>query len=175
MVPGRASLVNGPLAVLAPLLVVALAYGLALLSNVLLSIGPLDRATFGWAVVVPTWAAAPIVAGIAWRARERRGDLALASGVILAAIVAISIGMDVVSADCTFGPSQTPIQWWFQSILLGGAVGGGFAFNLYVAAGRVQADHPWQALVVGAIGQVAVLLIGFMLSLTLFFGICQRP
>ena len=50
-----------------PLLVVGLAGTLWFISDRLLYIGPLDRATFGWLVVVPIWAAAPAAAGYAWR------------------------------------------------------------------------------------------------------------
>jgi hypothetical protein len=55
----------------APLAIVALAYALWWISDRLLDIGPLDRAAFGWAVVIPIWLAAPIVAGFIWSRLSR--------------------------------------------------------------------------------------------------------
>jgi hypothetical protein len=52
------------LAIVAPLVVVDVAYLLWAVSDRLLYVGPLDRATFGWLVVVPVWLAAPIAAAI---------------------------------------------------------------------------------------------------------------
>lgn len=55
------------LGVAASLATVALGYALWSVSDRLLYIGPLDRAAFGWAVVVPVWALAPVAAALAWR------------------------------------------------------------------------------------------------------------
>lgn len=82
------------IAIAIPLALLALAYALWAISDRLLQIGPLDRAAFGWIVVVPISSLAPGVAGLAWApmpARRQRtaailvgGVVALASGVLLA-------------------------------------------------------------------------------------------
>ncbi len=59
-------------AVLVPLALVGLAYVLWWISDRLLYVGPLDRAAFGWVVVVPVWIAAPVAAGFVWRTLDRR-------------------------------------------------------------------------------------------------------
>ena len=45
------------LGVAVPLVLLALVYALWWVSNELLYVGPLDRAAFGWSVVIPLWIA----------------------------------------------------------------------------------------------------------------------
>ena len=74
-----------------PLLVVAVAFVLWWISDRLLYVGPLDRATFGWAVVVPLWAAAPTFAGFSWRrsAAGARTRFATLGGVAVGGVAAL--------------------------------------------------------------------------------------
>ncbi len=67
-------------ALIAPVLVVGAAYALWWISDRLLYVGPLDRAQFGWLVVVPTLLAAPVVAGVAWAGLDERPAIGAAAG-----------------------------------------------------------------------------------------------
>jgi hypothetical protein len=81
-------------AIAIPLAMLAMAYALWAISDRLLQIGPLDRAAFGWIVVVPIAALAPGLTGLAWAplpaSRQRiaailvGGVVALVSGILLA-------------------------------------------------------------------------------------------
>ena len=94
-------------AVAAPLAALAAAYVLWRMSNELLWIGPLDRAAFGWLVVVPVWALAPVAAASASRALSMRAsafvNLGLAIGV--AVPVAVVAGNRPPSLLARQGPS----------------------------------------------------------------------
>ena len=69
--------------VIAPLIVIV-AIALLWTSNELITIGPFDRASFGWAVPVPMLLAAPAVAGLVGRRVDER---IVAVAVIVTAVV----------------------------------------------------------------------------------------
>ena len=54
------------LAVMVPLVLLAVAYVAGAISNALITIGPLDRAAFGWLVVAPLWCLTPGITGLYW-------------------------------------------------------------------------------------------------------------
>jgi hypothetical protein len=64
--PSKSERVPLLIAMAIPLGLLAVAYALWTISDRLLQIGPLDRAAFGWIVVVPVALLAPGVAGLAW-------------------------------------------------------------------------------------------------------------
>jgi hypothetical protein len=170
---GRES--GSPLVMGAPLAVVGIAVSLWLISDRLLYVGPLDRATFGWSVVVPLWAAAPLAAGIAWRrlsSRTRR-LAAVACGLMVGAPVSILLWQAAAFPGCS--PSREPQDWILPAITIGGVIGGGFAFNNLLASDEVLAGHRWRAVVIGAAGQLAIIGLGSALAFGLFYGLCQRP
>jgi hypothetical protein len=163
------------LASCAPLVVVGVAAGLWQISDRLLYVGPLDRATFGWSVVVPLWALAPFAAAIAWRqlsSRTRR-LAALACGLVVGIPVSILLWQSAAFPACL--PARRPQEWILPAIILGGVVGGGFALNNLLASDHVRAGQRWRALAVGAAGQLAVIGLGSVIALGLFYGLCQRP
>lgn len=164
-------------AVAAPLGVVGLASALWWISDRLLYIGPIDRATFGWLVVVPIWATAPLAAGFAWR-RLKPGARTFATtayGVVVGAVVALLLWQDVAFPDCPTGPARTPAEWSLPAIMLGVVVGGGFGLSGLLASGLVREGHPWRAFAFGAATQVAVVVIAITLASVLLFGVCARP
>jgi hypothetical protein len=55
-----------------PFLAVLIVFGLWSLSDQLIFIGPLDRATFGWGVVIPLWLLLPVAAAAAWSGLDDR-------------------------------------------------------------------------------------------------------
>jgi hypothetical protein len=169
---------TGVLAVVVPLAVAGAAYGLWFLSDRLVHIGPLDRASFGWTVVFPTWAAAPVAAGFAWRGlpSAARSIAATICGLVVGAALTVLFWLDVSAPDCQFGPVRAPVDWSVQAIAIGLLIGGGFAIAGVVATRFAAAGRPWLALFGGATIQLgaAALAILFFWS-QMISGVCQRP
>lgn len=163
------------LAVGAPLAVVGAAVGLWVISDRLPFIGPLDRATFGWSVVVPLWAVAPIAAAIAWRRLSPRTLRLAAAACGLVVGVPVSILLWQAAAFPACSPARPPHEWVLPAIILGGVIGGGFGLNDVLASGHLRAGHPWRALGIGAAGQLAIVGLGSALAFGLFYGLCERP
>jgi hypothetical protein len=161
----------------APLLVVSLALVLWLISDRLLYVGPLDRATLGWLVVVPLWAAAPVAAGFAWRRLEAktRGVAAMLGALVVGCATAVVLWSTAAFADCQFGPTRTSIELILPALLMGTVVGGGFGLACRLASGEVARGHPWRALTIGAATELAILALAPSLAFFLFSGLCQRP
>jgi hypothetical protein len=116
-------------ALAAPLAGVALAYGLWWISDRLLVIGPLDRAAFGWLVVIPVWSLTPCLTALAWHRLGTRPRRLVATGVglAMAAAVAVLYWLAVAFPDCQFGAVLSPAEWIAPAAIVGLVVGGGFA------------------------------------------------
>jgi hypothetical protein len=151
-------LVAGP-----ALFVVAVALGFA--SNAVGQIGPVDRAVFGWAVVVPMLLAAPIVAGRAGRA----GDPAMARRAILVAAVLVAIGTIAVFAltadhvGCS-GPLPAP-ERIRAAVPVGVVAAAAYGLPAWIAfrtrAGTIEASV---AGLLAGIGGWAAVLFAFVVS-----------
>jgi hypothetical protein len=134
-------------AVFAPLAVAALAYGLSWVSDRLLFIGPLDRAAFGWAVVIPVWLAAPSVAALRWRRMtfRERSIAAAVVGTVIGVVAAYSYWLSVAFPDCETGAIFTPAERVLPAIIVGAVVGAAPAIGGLVeggrSAGRCLDDH----------------------------------
>jgi len=104
----------GPLliAISAPLALFALAYTLWAISDRLLYIGPLDRAAFGWIVVVPITCAAPGIAGLIW-ARFAIGARLVAAVTVGGAIAVVSGVLLALAADYV---DCAPVSSWTDSL-----------------------------------------------------------
>jgi hypothetical protein len=158
-----------------PLLVVGMAAVLWLVSDRFLYVGPLDRATFGWLVVVPLWAAAPAAAGLAGSdvAGIPRATAAVIDGLAVGAIVGVLLWWSAVTVACP--PTHTPLELALPAFVLGVVTGGGFSVACYVAGGEAAGGHPWRAIASGAVLQLLILLIVPALDFFMFYGLCQRP
>lgn len=161
-----------------PLAVAAIAFLLWWISDRLLYVGPLDRAAFGWVVVLPTWIAAPVVAGLAWRRLELRTTLAVATfvGVVIAAVAAALLWQAIAFPACETGAIHTPQDMVVPSLLFGAVVGGGLALSGLVSTRFARQGRLIAALVLGAGAEVlmvaaAILIVGA----TLLGPFCQRP
>jgi hypothetical protein len=164
--------------VAAPLGVIALAYGLWWISDRLLYIGPLDRATFGWAVVIPIWLLAPFVAALAWRSLSSRTTMqaAVLFGAIVTGVSALLFWRAVAFLDCENGAIRTPTEWVVPSLVLGAVIGGGVAISGLVAVRILKGGHPWWALVAGATTSFAMFWVAVAVFATVASGPgCQRP
>jgi hypothetical protein len=165
-------------AVATPLAVIALAYALWSISDRLLYIGPLDRATFGWTVVVPVWVSAPIAAGLAW------GRLAVREGLVAAIVVGTAISIAaaalfwqaVAYPACDYGAVRAPTDWVPPSLLVGMVVGAGVAASGLVAAAFVRAGRPWRAAALGGGAELTLLFVAILTAAAvLTVPVCQRP
>ena len=167
--------ISHTVALAAPLLVVGLAALLAVISDRLLYIGPIDRATFGWLVVIPLWASAPIAAGFGWQRLTARARTIGASACALAVGIPVAalLWHDAAFPNCP--PDREPAAWLVPAIAIGVLVGAGFGFMTVVAVEGVRGGHPWRAWILTAAVQVALVFAAAVLVFTLFFGICQRP
>jgi hypothetical protein len=161
----------------APLVVVALAFALWWISDRLLYVGPLDRATFGWFVVVPLWAAAPTFAGFSWRGLATRARTASAAfgGVAIGAIAASMLWSAVATPAVGCTPTATPIELVAPALAVGAVIGGGFFIACRIASDHVAAGRIGRGAIYGAVTQLLVIPAASMLFFTAFFGLCQRP
>jgi hypothetical protein len=161
-----------------PLAVVTLAYALWWVSDQLLYIGPLDRAAFGWAVVIPVWLAAPVAAGFAWRRLTPRDSLIAAT--IVAATIGGAAGLlfwrSVAYPGCEYGANRTPGDWVLPSLALGVVIGGGLAGSGLVATRLARKGRRLGAVVFGAGTEVVMVFAAILVAgLSLLGSGCQRP
>ena len=165
-------------AVGAPLAVAALAYSLWWISDRLVYIGPFDRATFGWAMVVPVWLATPFVAALVWRSLSSRATLEAAGlvGVIVTGVAAVLLWRAVAYPGCENGAIRTSSEWVLPSLLIGAVVGGGIAASGLVAVRVLRAGPPVWAVVAGATTSFVTIFVAIAMFAMVASGpACQRP
>lgn len=170
------------LAILAPLAAAVLAYGLWWISDRLLYIGPLDRAAFSWAVVVPLWLLAPVVAGFAWQelGRSERLATALTVAIVVTGAAATLLWLAAAFPDCQYGATFAPADVLGPSSLVGAVIGGSLVVASLATTSLVRSDHPWLGLVVGAGMRGVLLFVGLSIAFGVMFvvlghGSCERP
>lgn len=166
------------LGLVVPLAIVGLTYALWWLSDRLLYIGPLDRAAFGWMVVIPLWLSGPIAAGVMWHRLTPRGSFlaALAVGIAVSAVAAVLFWQGVAHPDCETGTIRTPIDWVLPSVLLGSVIGAGLAASGLVASAQFRRGRPWRAVVVGGVAELALVVVAIVTAAMVLAGpACQRP
>jgi hypothetical protein len=168
------------IAIAIPLALLALAYALWAISDRLLQIRPLDRAAFGWIVVVPISSLAPGVAGLAWAPMpaSRQRIAAILVGGVVALVSGILLAYAIDYMNCA------PVTSWTDDLPASLAVGLAFAAGP-VLGGLVAASIArgvtgmWRipaALAAGAIIGV-VGLFAAILTFAAFFPVisCAAP
>jgi len=166
------------LGIAAPLATVALAYALWSVSDRLLYIGPLDRAAFGWAVVVPVWTIAPVAAAFAWRrlSPRRTAVAAAALGLIISFAAAALLWSAFAFPNCQFGAIRSPIEVVPPSVIVGLIIGFGLAAAGLLSATLLRRGHPWRASAAGAGSGLALVFVAlFAATVVLLAPSCQRP
>ena len=172
------SLARFVLAIFVPLAVVAVAYMLWSISDRLLYIGPLDRAAFGWSVVIPIWVAAPVAAGFVWGSITRRASVlaGVVVGSVVGAFATFLVWQSVAFPDCGTGAIRTPEEYLGPSLFVGLVVGVGLTVSGLLAAGRARQGRPAHAVAIGATGAVVMGLLAIVVAtMTLLGPSCQRP
>lgn len=166
------------IAMLTPLVGVALAYGLWWISDRLLYIGPLDRAKFSWLVVVPVWSLTPVAAAYAWRTLDRRQSWVAAGiiGLILAVASSVLFWAATAFPNCDFGAVRTPGEWIIPSMIVGLVIGAGFAAACLGATAVARRAGWWAVLLAGAGSAFALVFVAILVAAPfLMSGGCQRP
>jgi len=165
-------------AMLVPIAVVTLAYGLWSISDRLLYSGPLDRAQFGWLVVVSIWALAPVGAAYAWRTLDRRESwiAALGIGLLLGVASAGPFWMATAFPSCEFGGVRSPAGWVLPSVVVGLMIGAGFGATCLGAAAVARRANWWVTLLTGVGSALALVFVTTSIAAPLLMGGgCQRP
>lgn len=167
-------------AVAVPLGLAALPYALWWISDRLVTIGPLDRAAFGWAVVMPTWIVAPVAAGFVWGRLSPRGGVLAATfvGLSISGIAAALFWLSVAYPDCSTGDIHTPGDWILPSLALGLAIGGGFVISGLIATSFLREGHRLRAVLLS--GGAGVLMASVAIAIAVVILVlsgpaCQRP
>jgi hypothetical protein len=176
--PRSANAVRLVIAALTPLAGVVLAYGLWWISDRLLYIGPLDRATFGWVVVVPVWSLTPVVAAYAWRPLNRSQSAVAAGivGLILTGAAAVLFWLATAFPNCEFGAVRPSAEWIVPSVIVGLVIGAGLAAACLGAAAVARRERWWSTLLVGAGSAIAMLFVALLVATPfLMSGGCERP
>jgi hypothetical protein len=161
-----------------PLGLVALAYALWWMSDRLLYIGPLDRAAFGWAVVIPVGLAAPVAAGFAWRGLSARASNIAAAvvGTVVAGVAAVLFWQSVAYPGCASGATHAPADWVLPSLVLGAVIGGGLAVSGLIASRFARQGRLWTAAVLGAGTEIVMVFAAIIVAGMMLLGPgCQRP
>lgn len=175
--PRRASVERLVVAVGLPLAVVALAYGLWFVSDRMLYVGSLDRATFGWVVVVPLWLAAPLVAARAWRGLDagHRRLAATALGLLVGVPAAVLLGL-ALQPNCVYGAAIGPSHALTKALALAVTISGGLAVSSLHAARLAASGRAAASLAVGAGLQAAFFGASLLLATLVLQGpTCPRP
>ena len=168
-------------AIAAPLGTLALAYGAWALSDRLLYIGPLDRAQFGWLVVIPLVSAAPVVAAFAWRNLGDRQTLIAAAtvAVVVGTAAALLFGLAVAgdASGCQNGTRLSTLDIAFGSAVVGIIAGAGYAGSGALGAIMMRNGSPWLGGVIGAVGGFVSLWAAAIAAYLVLggVGICNRP
>ena len=166
------------LAIATPLAGIVIAYGLWWMSDRLLIIGPLDRAWFGWVVVVPVFALTPVVAAHAWRPLPWRevATIATVIGILVSGVAALLFWNATAHPNCEFGAIRTPTDLVLPSLLIGGIIGGGFATICVLTLTTLRRTRAWLAAIVGVGMGIGLVFLAIIAAAFVLLGPgCQRP
>jgi hypothetical protein len=120
-------------------------------SDRLVVIGPFDRATIGWAVVVPLLAIAPGAAALAGSGSTSPGLARLVvagTSIITGLFVVLGLAAAITFVDCR--PVSSPLQVVPRTLPTALVLGVGFALSAATAWGPAQHGRRIVALLVGA-------------------------
>jgi hypothetical protein len=143
------------------------------LSDVLVSVGPLDRAQFGWSVPVPMLLLAPGMIGVAarWSGRRSARRVAVTTGALFGIVLGVAWFAGTTQVGCDPHPAlATRI---LAAIPIPLVLGVGWALAGWAAIG--QAERPFRAIVVGAAVAIATGVVMIVVWAALFPGVTCAP
>jgi hypothetical protein len=168
-------------AIAAPLAILSGAYALSSISDQIGGVGPLDRAAFGWLVVIPLVSFAPAAGGLASSnlSSSARVFVAAAVAAVISLVAAALLFNSMAHPHCEFGSRFT------DGDFLRAALGGGLLVGIWIgmscaiAAAVIRRGHHWISIVAGLALGFATLwvgLLGTFASLAAgLAGVCNRP
>lgn len=165
-------------AIATPLAVIALAWALSSISDRLLWVGPLDRAAFGWIVVVPPWLLAPAAAAVVMRSLATRASAAVALAVVvtMALPAAFLVWQSAAFPGCPTGATRTPSEMVAPAATVGAILGIGLGAACFSAAELWRNGHSRVAVLAGAAIHLGTSAVAFALGPLYIIGpLCQRP
>ena len=136
-------------------------------SDRLIVIGPFDRATIGWAVVLPLLAIAPGAAALAWSSSTNQGLARLVvagTSIVTGLFVVFGLTATVTFVDCR--PATGPLEVVPRTLPTAFVFGIGFAISAAAAWGPALHGRRFVAVVVGA----AVWIVAAALGLFALFA-----
>jgi hypothetical protein len=146
---------------------------LGFVSNAMIWIGPIDRATFGWAVVVPMCLVAPVLSGLA--ARRVGEQAALLASLLAAAAIAVffawSLAANVTQIGCDRNPDAALVIG--HAVPVGLAVGVTFAGAAWATL-RLRGQLPL-AIAVGLGTAIVGGVVSILVFATQFGGVTCVP
>jgi hypothetical protein len=179
---GRSGIAGMVVGVAGPLAFFALLYGLWLASDRLVHVGPLDRGSFFWVVLLPLWCLSPSLAALLWRGHPGPDGarlVAVAVGLVLAVVASAILWLAGTTDQdaCKFGPRTGAPGLIVPMGSLGILIGGGWALNAILAASVVGGGKLFRGVGLGVALAFAHFLIvvvatGLVIMVT---GGCNRP
>jgi hypothetical protein len=167
---------SAPLIVASPV-VLGVAWVLWAVSDRLLWIGPLDRAAFGWLVVLPLLVLTTPVAADTWDGLDRRGRIAagLALGASVAAVLSALLAGDRLAVECQSGPALVgPVEVIARSLVAGTVAGAQVAAVLITQ--QVRPRMSFQRWAAGALAGAAAWTAALAITMVMTpFAMCPRP
>lgn len=160
-------LLAGPLVLLSAL-------ALFKLSDILLMIGPLDRAAFGWSVPVPMLLLAPGLIGVASRSSGQRAGrvTAIGTGALFALVIGVAWFAGTTQVGCDPDPSLAVRV--ASSLPIPLVLGLGWSIAGWLAVG--QSDRPIRAFAVGVGAGLATGVVMLLAWAAFLPGLtCTRP
>jgi hypothetical protein len=164
-----------------PVAMFAVLFALWLASDRLVHIGPFDRGSFFWVVLLPLWCLSPSLAALLWRrlGPEAAPPAATVVGLGLAVVAGVILWYAGTSdqATCELGPRTDAVGLIVPMGLLGVLIGAGWA--LCALASRALLLHRRSGIAVGL--GVALMLGHFIVAVIatgaviMVAGGCNRP
>jgi hypothetical protein len=159
--PGRTSRSLAALGV-APLLLL-LALAIWFVSDRLVVIGPFDRATIGWAVVLPLLVVAPGTAALAGSSSTSQGLARLVvavTSIVTGMIVVFGLASAITFVDCR--PATGPLEVVPRTLPTAFVFGSGFAISVAAAWGPALHGRRLVAVIVGAAVWIVAAVLGLL-------------
>jgi hypothetical protein len=165
--------------ILAPIIMLGAALMIGLAVNYAGQIGPLNRATVSWIIVVPLIVLTPVVAGFLWRPMTGRAVLTTALIVAVVAVVTVAAfaWLSIVGAECSTERIISNAGAVMPALLIGLGCGVPIVAAGYVVARTCGAAKEITVVAAGIAGGILAGLIslGIAAFVLLTLQMCARP
>jgi hypothetical protein len=166
-------------AILVPLIMLGAAMMTGLAVNYAGQLGPLNRATISWIVVVPLIVLTPVVAGFLWRSMTRRAMLATA--LVVAAIAVVTVAafawLSIATTECSTARIISNAAAVIPALFIGLGCGVPIVTAGYIVARTSGRAQPMRVVAAGIGGGIVAGLVslGIAALVLLTLQMCARP